>query len=176
MTRSTLSPVRRFTAALALAGVAGLGGVAVAPAAHADDRDDKKAAVVVETPPPGVVDNSAPLAVALPEITGVKGNVVLPALVSYRSNQLALVQSPTPDAPVTFRVDRFSLTLNPVHAQKAQTALATLYTFHGYPVVFTARGQLVIGPRTCDPTKSGAWNKGCVTPGRGPGSAGGGRF
>jgi hypothetical protein len=171
MTRSTLSPVRRFTAALALAGVAGLGGVAVAPAAYADDDDDRKTAVVVEA-----VDNSGPLAVALPEITGVKGNVVLPALVSYRSNRLALVQSPTPDAPVTFTVDRFRLTLNPVHAQKAQTALATLYQFHGYPVVFTARGTLVIGPRTCDPTKSGDWNKGCVSPGGGAGAEGGGRF
>jgi hypothetical protein len=56
----------------------------------------------------------------------------------------------------------------------AQTALATLYTYHGYAVAFTARGMLVIGPRTCDPAQSKAWNKGCVTPGGGTSTEDGG--
>jgi hypothetical protein len=60
MTRSTLSPVRRFVAPHALAGVAGLGGVAVAPAASAAPADDPAVAHEHE---------AKPLDVTLPNVT-----------------------------------------------------------------------------------------------------------
>jgi hypothetical protein len=150
MTRSTLSPVRRFVAALALAGVAGLGAVAVAPTAYASDK-------VAE------VKTVKPLDVDLPEITGVNGIPALPALLN-RPNLDEFIQSPLPDAPITFKLKGFKITLPAEYAQRAQTVLATLYDSQGYPVVFDSHGRLVIGKRTCDDTKSKEWNKGCVKP------------
>lgn len=186
MTRSTLSPMRRFVAALALAGVAGLGGVAVAPAASAapaashgvqpwkdqwndgqsgqrgqqgDDRSRRVPAAAAPAVPPAV----PPLVVTLPVITGAT-NVPALATLLGRTPTAATVTSPLPEAPVAFVLGRFSRTLPAVKAQVAQTVLANLYVSQGFPVAFDSRGALVIGPRTCDPAKSTAWNKGCVAP------------
>ena len=148
MTRSTLSPVRRFVAALALAGVAGFSAVAVAPAAYASD----KVAVVVK-----------PLDVNLPVITGVNGIPALPALLN-RPNLDEFIESPLPDAPIKFKLDKFSITLPAALAQRAQSVLATLYDSQDYPVVFDSHGRMVVGKRTCDDTKSKEWNKGCEKP------------
>jgi hypothetical protein len=148
MTRS-LSPVRRFVAALALAGVAGLGAVAVAPTAYASDKVEVKTV--------------KPLDVDLPVITGVNGIPALPALLN-RPNLDEFIQSPLPDAPITFKLDKFKITVPAEPAQRAQTVLATLYDSQGYPVVFDSHGRLVIGKRTCDDTKSKEWNKGCEKP------------
>jgi hypothetical protein len=150
MTRSTLSPVRRFVAALALAGVAGLGAVAVAPAAYAGDK-------VAE------VKEVKPLEVNLPEITGINGLPALPALLN-RPNLDEIIQSPLPDAPITFKLDHFKITVPAEPAQRAQSVLATLYDAQGYQIAFDKHGRLVIGKRICDPTKSKDWNKGCEKP------------
>lgn len=150
MTRSPLSPMRRFVAALALAGVAGLGVVMAAPAAYAADK------VVA-------VKDVKPLEVNLPQITGVNGIPALPALLN-RPNLDEFIQSPLPDAPITFKLDKFKITVPAEPAQRAQTVLATLYDSQGYPVVFDSHGRLVIGKRTCDDTRSKEWNKGCEKP------------
>jgi hypothetical protein len=153
MTRSTLSPARRLAATLALAGVAGLGAVTVAPAAAAAE-----APVVVDAP-----EVTTTFTVVLPEITGVKGIPALPALLNRTAKDIT-IKSPKPDVPVTFVLGKFAIELEPKLAKEAQSALATLYSVNGYPVAFTTRGVLVVGPRTCDPTKSAEWNIGCVTP------------
>jgi hypothetical protein len=147
VTRSTLSPVRRFVAALALAGVAGFSAVAVAPAAMAGDK----------------VEVVKPLDVNLPVITGVNGIPPLPALLN-RPNQDEFIESPLPDAPIKFKLDKFSVTLPAALAQRAQSVLATLYVSQDYPVVFDSHGRMVVGKRTCDDTKSKEWNKGCEKP------------
>src|SRR5215212_3127961 len=133
MTRSTLSPLRRFTAAVALAGVAGLGGLVAAPAAQADDQ-------VVSA---AVVD-AGPLVSVLPEITDVNGIGALPSLINRINLDGVRVESPLPDAPVTFVLGRFTLTLDAAPAQEAQRALAAFYKASGYAVIFTNRGMLVI--------------------------------
>src|SRR4051812_24874743 len=150
MTRSTLSPVRRFVAALVLAGVAGMGAVAVAPAAYASDK-------VAE------VKDVKPLDVNLPVITGVNGIPALPALLN-RPNLDEVIESPLPDAPIKFKLEKFSITLPAGLAQRAQSVLATLYVSQDYPVVFDTHGRMVVGKRSCDDTKSKEWNKGCEKP------------
>jgi hypothetical protein len=146
MTRSTLSPMHRLVAVVALAGVAGLGALTVAPAAQAKEKKD-----------------DAALIVTLPKIKGVHGIPALPALIN-RPNLPEVIQSPEPDAPITFKLDQFSITVSADDAQPAQSVLATLYTSQEFPVAFDKHGRLVIGPRKCNPKKTAEWNEGCAAP------------
>jgi hypothetical protein len=150
MTRSTLSPVRRFTAALALAGVAGLGGLVAAPAAQADEP-------AVAAP---ATEVAQPLVVTLPKVDK-ELREALPALLAPGAVP-TIIASPLPDAPVTFVVDKIRITLPAQYAQRAQTALATVYTALGYTVVFDSHGRLVIGPKFCDPKKKPEKQVGCI--------------
>jgi hypothetical protein len=148
--------VRRFTAALALAGVAGLGAVVAAPAAYADEP---AAEVTVETP----AVEAAPLVVTLPKVDK-ELRQALPALLLPGAFP-TIVKSPLPDAPVTFVLDKLRIELRPQVAQHAQTALATVYTSLGYTVIFDSHGRLVIGPKFCDPKKKPEKQVGCVPTG-----------
>jgi hypothetical protein len=153
MSRSTLSPVRRFVAVLALAGVAGLGSITAAPAALADEP-------VAAAP---VVEEAQPLVVTLPNVQK-ELRQALPALLAPGFVP-QIVKSPMPDAEVTFKVGHLQLTLPQRYAQPAQTALATLYTSLGYTVVFDSHGRLVIGPKFCKPNKKAEEQLGCVPTG-----------
>lgn len=77
------------------------------------------------------------------------------------------IQAPLPDGPIPVSVGfgHATVTLPPHAAQVVNTIQANLYASQGYQVTFTESGMLVIGPKICDPTKSDAWNKGCVTAG-----------
>ena len=145
----SISPLRRIAVVAAIAGITALGGVAVAPAALADQGGN------------GVGSADAPwanaLVVAMPEMTAD------PALVHKKDP--AYIESPLPDAWVSFVSDkngRYSATLPPRAAQVFQTLLANEYSSLGHLVTFNDHGALVIGPKICDPTQSTDWNKGCI--------------
>lgn len=158
MTRSTLSPVRRFVAVLALAGVAGLGSVTAAPAALADEPVATTS--VTEAP---AAEAAQPLVVSLPDVQK-ELRQALPALLAPGAFP-QIIRSPLPDAPVTFKAGHLKLTLPAVYAQRAQTALATVYTALGYTVVFDSHGRLVIGPKFCKPNKKAEQQVGCIPTG-----------
>jgi hypothetical protein len=195
MSRSTISPLRRITATLALAGVAGIASVTVAPAALAEE-----AAVVesIETAAPETIapetaapetaapETAAPETAAPAPATEVVPEQV-PAPEAAPAPQTApeaapapapaapgFVVSPLPEAAVEVKIGRFSITLQPRVVQVLQTFAANFYVSQGRDVTFNKKGELVVSPKYCDPTKSSWQNRNCVpmpTPG-----GGGGRF
>jgi hypothetical protein len=76
-----------------------------------------------------------------------------------------VIESPLPDAAVTFKLGHFKITLQPEQAQRAQSALATVYTALGYTVVFDSHGRMVIGPKFCDPKKKPEKQRDCIPTG-----------
>jgi hypothetical protein len=142
----SISPLRRIAAVAAVAGVTALGGLAVAPAALADQGGNGQASA------------GTALVVALPDMTADPTAV--------KRNDAGYIQSPLPDASVSFRSDlngRYSNTLPPRAAQVFQSQLANQYASLGHLITFSEHGALVVGPKICDPSQSTAWNEGCVS-------------
>jgi hypothetical protein len=185
MSRSTISPLRRITATLALAGVAGIASVTVAPAALAEE------AAVVESIETAAPETTAPETAAPETATPAPATEVVPGQVpapeAAPAPQTApeaapapapaapgFVVSPLPEAAVEVKIGRFSITLQPRVVQVLQTFAANFYVSQGRDVTFNKKGELVVSPKYCDPTKSSWQNRNCVpmpTPG-----GGGGRF
>ena len=155
MTRSTISPLRRLAATMATLGVIGFGAVAVAPAALADVTP--VASVDASTAAPA----TDPAAVTpAPDVT-----TAPPAPEVVPTNANGQIVSPTPDKAIEIKLGALKIKLVGQAAQVYQTIEANLYAQQGYQVSFDQHGVLVIGKKICDPTKSAAWNKGCVNPG-----------
>ena len=156
MTRSTISPIRRAVATLAVAGVAGISSVALAPSALADEAP----AAPVDVSAWAVALLPAPVEVPLPDSIA----ALQQALAETATPTPDTIESPVPDKPIEVKLHWLKLKLSGQDAQRFQTIEANFYASQGYQVTFTEDGMLVIGPKICDPTKSAAWNKGCVMP------------
>jgi hypothetical protein len=160
----SISPLRRIAAVAAIAGVTALGGVALAPAALADDGTTAPAAVA---PAPAAKPAKAPeLKLVLPNVKD--SGITWPAVLSAAQNPAGLpLQSPLPDGIVTWDLGGgMKLRLLPQVAQQVQTVAANLYSQAGYLVAFNEDGLLAFGKKICDPTqpKDSVRNKGCSDP------------
>ncbi len=156
MFRSMISPIRRGVAALAIAGVAGVGTVALAPAALADQAP---ASGNVSALAAGLLP--APVDVPLPDAIV----ALQQALAETATPTADTIESPVPDKPVEVKLGWLKIKLTGQDAQQFQTIEANFYANIGYQVTFDQHGVFVIGKKICDPAKSAAWNKGCVNPG-----------
>lgn len=150
MTRT--KPLRRLAASAAVLGVTAFGGVALAAPAMAAPAAP---ATAVSKPAPAVGEVKLPSTDAM---------TVGDLLGSLHAAAGMTIQSPLPDGPVKVDIGRLKLTFDAVAAQSVQSVIASFYDALGYQYAFNSKGVLVIGQRICDPAKSAAWNKGCVTP------------